>query len=63
MKWREDPGMREALNGLFDALTHESGGGGVETSKPIAAQGIRGFALFLDDGRVAVMDLEREADA
>lgn len=36
---------------LLNTLTRESTGGGV-TSKPIAVQGIRAAALFMEDGRV-----------
>lgn len=38
----------------IDTLARESGGG-VIPSKTIVPQGIQGFALFLDDGTVAVI--------
>ncbi|NBI08655.1 hypothetical protein D1641_01295 [Colidextribacter sp. OB.20] len=59
MKWRDDPGTQAALGALLDTLAGKSGGGG-NSLETIAPQGIRGFVLFLDDGRVAAVNLEEE---
>lgn len=59
MKWRDDPRMQAALGALLDTLASKSAGGG-NSLKTIAPQGIRGFVLFLDDGRVAAVNLEEE---
>lgn len=47
----------DKLTELLSTLAHESGGGGnsLETLEP---QDIAGLALFLRDGRVAVLPLE-----
>lgn len=44
----------------IDALANKSGG--VVPSETLAAQGIRGIALFLENGSVAVIRCGGEAD-
>lgn len=46
----------EKLWDAINALAYESGGGVIPES--LATQEIRGIALFLDDGSVAVVSLE-----
>ncbi len=52
-----------ALKAFCDALADESGGGGVNFSSPLDPREIAGAALFLRDGRVAVLASSGTADA
>lgn len=45
----------------IDTLARESGGG-VIPPETLAAQGIRGIAIFLEDGSVAVIRCGGESD-
>ena len=45
----------DTLTELIFTLARESGGGGDNPLETLEPQGIRGAALLLDDGRVAVI--------